>query len=44
MFDWYGKIKKYYNKGLWTEDQVRVAVTKNKITESEFEEITGITY
>lgn len=34
-------IKKYYDYGMWTEDQVRAAVVKNKITAEEFKLITG---
>lgn len=29
------KIKKWYIQGLWTEAMVRMAVTKNVITEAE---------
>lgn len=38
MFD---KIKSYYDRGLWTAEQVRNAVIKGKITEAEYEEIVG---
>ncbi len=34
-------IKKYYDYGMWTEQQVRVAVAKNWITAEEFKLITG---
>lgn len=40
----YEKIKKYYNAGLWNETMVRNAVVKGKITEKEFNEITGKEY
>ena len=33
-------IKKYYDYGMWTEQQVRVAVAKNWITAEEFKLIT----
>lgn len=34
-------FKRYYELGLWTEEQLRNAVLKGRITEAEFEEITG---
>ena len=34
-------VKKYYDYGMWTEQQVRVAVAKNWITANEFQIITG---
>jgi hypothetical protein len=40
----YDKVKYYYENGLWTIDMVRNAVVKGWITETEFEEITGIKY
>ena len=36
----YGKVKRYYNLGMWNEVRVRNAVKKNWITEEEFKEIT----
>ena len=38
------KVKKYYELGLWTEQRVRDAVTKNAITAEEFKAITGKDY
>ena len=35
------KIKKYYEKGVWSEQRVREAVAKNIITPEEFKAITG---
>ncbi|MBQ3347573.1 MAG: XkdX family protein [Synergistaceae bacterium] len=35
------KIKKYYEKGVWSEQRVREAVAKNVITPEEFKAITG---
>lgn len=35
------KIKKFYNMGLWTKEQVRSAVDKGAITPEEYKEITG---
>jgi len=37
----YEKVKKYYDKGLWSINRVRDAVTKGWITAREFFEITG---
>lgn len=37
-------VKKYYDKGLWTEFAVRNAVAKQWITAAEYEEITGEPY
>lgn len=38
------KVKKYYDDGFWTIDQVRNAVIKHWITAAEFTEITGQPY
>lgn len=39
------KIKNYYDKGLWTKEQVyNVVGKKNGITTEEYEEITGEPY
>lgn len=40
----FNDIMEYYRHGFWTLNQVRNAVLKNKITEEEFAEITGIPY
>ena len=37
----YEKIKKYYEKGVWSEQRVREAVAKNVITPEQFTAITG---
>lgn len=37
----YEKIKKYYEKGIWSEQRVRDAVDKGVITPEQFKEITG---
>lgn len=39
--NWYEKIKSYYDRGLWTIEQVKVAVQKEKITIEEYKKITG---
>lgn len=41
---WFKRIQSYYNDGLWTIDQVKMAVTKNKITKKEYKTITGEEY
>ena len=40
----YDMVKDYYNRGLWSIERVRLAVTKGWITPEEFEEITGQPY
>ena len=35
------KIKMFYDKGLWTAEQVYQAVEKGLITEEEYNEIVG---
>ena len=42
--DWYKKIKKYYEDGIYTIEQVKVFVQAKKITEEEFKTITGQDY
>lgn len=41
MFD---KVKKFYDMGLYTNAQVAQFVRKGKLTEEEYEEITGEKY
>ena len=36
------KVKYYYDKHLWTKEQVANAVMKRWITQAEYEEIVGI--
>ena len=38
------KIKDFYDAGLWTKEMVANAVVKGRITEAEYQEITGDTY
>jgi hypothetical protein len=40
----FDKIKEYYDKGLWNKGQVWDAVSRNKITEAQYTEITGDAY
>lgn len=41
---WFDKIKDFYERGLWNKTMVRNAVVKGKITEDEYELITGEKY
>lgn len=41
MFD---KIKKYYDRGFYTAEQVADFVKRGKLTKSQYEEITGEKY
>ena len=36
------RIKKWYDQGLWTKEQVHQAVDKGLITEEEYLEIVGV--
>lgn len=38
------KIQRWYRQGLWTKAMVRSAVEKGKLTEAEYEAITGETW
>lgn len=38
----FNTVKNYYVKGLWTEEQVRNAVSKKWITQKECEEILNL--
>lgn len=38
------KIRRFYELGLYTEDQVAQFVVKRKLTPEDFEEITGREY
>lgn len=42
--DWFEKVQRYYNKGYYDEDDVRVFVKAKKITAEQFKEITGVDY
>ncbi len=35
------EVKKFFDKGVWSEEKVREAVAKNWITAAEFQTITG---
>lgn len=40
----YELIKRNFERGLWTEAMVRVAVKKGVITKEQFKEIIGVEY
>lgn len=40
----YDMVKEYYDKGLWSEYRVQMAVDKGWITSEEYKEITGNDY
>lgn len=42
--DWFNLIKGYYNDNLWNKAQVWDAVSKGKITQEQYSEITGEPY
>lgn len=42
--DWYSMIKRWHGMGIWTKSMVGDAVIAKKITEEEYEEITGDNY
>lgn len=44
MSNKYSLVKRYYDRGLWSESRVRLAVQKGWITEEEFKLITGKDY
>ena len=41
---WFERIKRFYERGLWTKEMVAEAVEYGKITAQEYEEITGEAY
>lgn len=41
---YFEKAKEKYDSGAWTKAMLKVLVAKGKITEAEYEEITGQTY
>lgn len=42
--DWFEKVKRYYEKGIYKNEQVKVFVEGNKITAEQYKEITGEDY
>ena len=44
MSIYYKTVRRYYDKGLYTEDDVAVFVRTGKITKEEYALITGLPY
>lgn len=42
--DWFRLVLDYFNAGYYTADQVKVFVVKGKITNAQYQTITGIAY
>lgn len=42
--NWFEKIKRYYDVGHYSKDQVKVFVVSGKITEKQYKEIVGEDY
>lgn len=42
--DFYAVAKKYFDRGNYSTDDVKIFVQTGKITEAEYKEITGIDY
>lgn len=42
--NWYETVRRYYGKGFYTNEQVKVFVMGSKINEEEYKQITGIDY
>ncbi len=41
---WFERIKRFYDRGLWSKEAVGLAVEKGRITPEQYEEITGEPY
>lgn len=41
---WYDAVRRYYLKGYYTNEQMKIFVLGKKITEEQYKEITGIEY
>ena len=41
---WFSRIKRFYDSGLWTKEQVADGVKFGRITAEQYEEITGEIY
>ena len=42
--NWFEKVKRYYDMGKYTNEQVRIFVNAGRITEEEYKIITGEDY
>ena len=41
---WYDSVKRYYNMGFYTNEEMKVFVVANFITAGQYREITGVEY
>ena len=41
---WYDSIKRYYNMGFYTNEQMKIFVVAEFITVEQYKEITGVEY
>ena len=41
---WFDRIKRFYDTNLWTKEMVADGVKVNRITEEQYEKITGDEY
>lgn len=44
VFDWFHYIKKYYDEGIYSKDDVKVFVVQGYITADQYKQITGDDY
>ena len=42
--NWFEKVERYYKAGYYKNEQVKIFVASNKITEEQYKEITGEDY
>ncbi|MFD0959789.1 XkdX family protein [Paenibacillus chungangensis] len=42
--DWFAIVKKHYKAGRYTDKNVAVFVVSQKITEAQYQEITGLVF
>ena len=42
--DWFEKVNRFYSRGYYTNEDVKVFVRYNKITPEQYKEITGEEY
>lgn len=42
--NWFEKAQRYYKAGYYTKEQVKIFVVSGKITQEQYEEITGEDY
>lgn len=42
--DWFEKVKRYFDKGIYVKEQVKIFVQTGKITSKQYKEITSENY